>query len=86
MNLKLNTIAYLVDNLCAGVLLGTDTLIRKGATIDLKRKKLTIGYREADLVFKKPQNPTGVHITARQPMHEVLRQRRVDYAMFSSQF
>jgi len=40
--LKLVTIAYIVNNLRAGVLLGTDTLAKEGASIDLKRKKLTI--------------------------------------------
>ena len=84
--IRLDTIAYLVDDLRAGVLLGTDTLTREGANIDLKRNKLTIGYREADLVFKTPQNPTGMHITTRPTMHEILRQRRLNYAALSSQF
>jgi len=38
--IRLDSIAYLVDNLRAGVLIGTDTLARAGASIDLKRKKL----------------------------------------------
>jgi len=59
---------------------------KRGVSIDLKRKKLTIGYREADIVFKIPQNPTGMHITVRPTMHEILHQRRLDYAAFSSQF
>jgi len=47
--IRIDTIAYLVDNLRAGVLLGTEILTREVANIDLKRNKLTIGYREADL-------------------------------------
>ncbi len=47
--IRIDTIAYLVDNLRARVLLGTEILTREGANIDLKRNKLTIGYREADL-------------------------------------
>ena len=43
-SIRLDIIAYLVDNLRAGVLLGTDTLTREGANIDLKQNKLTIDY------------------------------------------
>lgn len=80
--------AYIVDNLRAGVLVWTDTLAREGVTIDLKRKKLTIGdtILEADIVFKTPDSPTGMHITTRPTIYEILRQRRLDYAAFSSQF
>ncbi len=85
-SLKIYTVAYLVDNLRAGVLLGTDTLMKEGASIDLKRKKLTIQDVTADIVFKTPKSPTRMHITVRPPMHEVLRQRRLDYAAVSSQF
>jgi len=52
LSIKLNTIVYLVNNLCAEVLLKINILTRKETNIDLKRKKLTIDYWEADLVFK----------------------------------
>lgn len=75
-----------MDNLRAGVLRGTDTLVKEGASIDLKRKKLTIQDVTADIVFKTPDSLTGMHITTRPTMHEILRQRRLDYAAFTSQF
>ncbi len=42
--IRLNIIIYLVNNLYIKVLLGTDTLTREEANIDLKQNKLTIGY------------------------------------------
>jgi len=53
-SIRLDTIVYLVNNLCAEVLLETDILTREETNIDLKQNKLTIGYWEADLVFKTP--------------------------------
>lgn len=84
--LKLVTIAYIVNNLRAGVLLGTDTLAKEGASIDLKRKKLTIQDVTANIVFKTLDSPTGMHITTRPIMHEIPHQRRLNYAAFMSQF
>jgi len=80
--LRLITTAYIVDNLQAGVLIETDTLAREGASLNLGRKKLSIGNMKADIVFKTPESPTGMHITVRPTMHEILRQRRLDYATF----
>jgi len=45
-----------------------------------------MGYKEADLVFKTPKSPTGMHITTRPTMHEILRQQRLNYATFTRQF
>ncbi len=53
-SIRLDTIVYLVNNLCTEVLLEMNTLTREEANIDLKWNKLTIDYWEADLVFKTP--------------------------------
>ncbi len=53
-SIRLDTIVYLVNNLCIKVLLKMNTLTREEANIDLKQNKLTIDYQEADLVFKTP--------------------------------
>ena len=75
-----------MDNLRARVLLGTDTLAKEGASIDLKRKKLTIQDVIADIVFKTPDSPTGMHITTRPTMHEIKKTRlRRIYESVSSQ-
>jgi len=84
--IKLNTMAYLVNNLRAGVLVGTDTMAREGISLDLGHKKLTIDDTKVNLHYKLPDNPTEMHITTRRPMHEILRKRRLDYAAFSTQF
>ncbi len=51
-SIRLDIIAYLVNDLCIKVLLDTDILTREEANIDLKQNKLTIDYWETDLVFK----------------------------------
>jgi len=43
-SIRLDIIAYLVNNLCIKVLLDTDILTREEANIDLKQNKLTIDY------------------------------------------
>jgi len=43
-SIRLDIIVYLVNNLYAEVLLGTDTLTKEETNIDLKQNKLTIGY------------------------------------------
>jgi len=84
--LRLATLAYIVDNLRAGVLIETNTLARWGASIDSKRKKLTIGDTklEDDIVFKTPESPTGMHITIQPTMHEIIRQQRLYYSTRAS--
>jgi len=57
------------------VLLDTDILIRKEVNIDLKRKKLTIKYKETDLVFKTLNNSIDMHIMTYSTMHEILHQK-----------
>jgi len=42
--IRLNIIAYLVNNLCTEVLLRTDILTREEININLKQNKLTIDY------------------------------------------
>jgi len=43
-SIRLNIIAYLVNNLCVEVLLETNILTREEVNIDLKQNKLTIDY------------------------------------------
>jgi len=43
-SIRLDIIAYLVNDLCIKVLLDTDILTREEANIDLKQNKLTIDY------------------------------------------
>ena len=43
-SIRLNIIAYLVNNLCAEVLLEMNILTREETNIDLKWNKLTIDY------------------------------------------
>lgn len=52
LSIRLDTIVYVVNNLCIRVLLKMNILIKKETNIDLKQKKLTIDYRKADLIFK----------------------------------
>lgn len=49
-------------------------MAREEASLDLGHKKLTIWNTKlkADIVFKTPKSPTGMHITVRPTMHEIL--------------
>ena len=85
-SIKLVIITYLVNNLHTDVLLDIDILIKEEINIDLKRKKLTIEYRETDLVFKTLSNSTDMHIITQCSMHKILYQQQLNYDMFMKQF
>ncbi len=85
-SIRLDIIVYLVNNLCAEVLLEMNILTREEINIDLKWNKLTIDYWETDLVFKTPQNSTDMHIITWSTMHKILHQWRLNYTALSSQF
>jgi hypothetical protein len=82
--LRLATLAYIVDNLRAGVLIETNTLARWGASIDSKRKKLTIGDTklEDDIVFKTPEPYR--HAYHHSAYYEIIRQQRLYYSTRAS--
>jgi len=85
-SIRLDIIVYLVNDLCAEVLLDMDTLTREEINIDLKWNKLTIDYWETDLVFKTSQNSTDMHIIMQPTMHKILCQQRLNYLALLSQF
>lgn len=51
-SIKLQTMAYLVNGLAAGALIGMDTVAKEGARLDLGKGKLTVRTVHAVIVYK----------------------------------